>query len=77
VAHPREQHVCIKFCFELGKKVTENFQIVKSSFLEEAMRETQMFEWVAKFKIGVTYDDDNDDDDDDDDEECNAQNRRI
>jgi hypothetical protein len=40
------------------EKSYRNFQNVKSSFQEQAMGEAQFFEWVSKFKSGVTSDED-------------------
>jgi hypothetical protein len=35
-----EQHVCVKFCFKLGKKFVETFELLKQAYREEFMSHT-------------------------------------
>ena len=51
----REQRACIKFCFKLGKTVTE---MLKTAFREQAMGRSQTFQWFSRFKAGRTSTDD-------------------
>jgi len=38
-----EQRICIKFCFKIGKTVTEMYQLLQQSYGEDAMGCTQVF----------------------------------
>ena len=38
-----EQRICIKFCFKIGKTVTEMYQLLQQSYGEDAMCCTQVF----------------------------------
>jgi hypothetical protein len=42
----KEQHVCIKYCFKLGRNAMEIFRLLKLAFGEQAV--------VFKFRSGVT-----------------------
>jgi hypothetical protein len=46
----KEQHVCIKFCFKLGKNSVETFDMLEVCFREQKMGRTQLFAWFSKFK---------------------------
>jgi hypothetical protein len=46
----KEQRVCIKFCANLGKTVTETLAMIRRAFGEESMGRTQVFEWHARFR---------------------------
>jgi len=54
----REQGVCIKFCFKLGKTATEYYEMLKTAFGEQAMGRSQTFQWFSRFKAGRTSIDD-------------------
>ena len=55
----REQRACIKFCFRLGKTATECYQMLKTTFEEQAMCRSQTFQWFSWFKPGRnSFDDD-------------------
>jgi len=49
-----EQHVCVKFCFKLGKTATETWKMLQQAFGDECMSRTQCFEWYSNFKTGRT-----------------------
>jgi hypothetical protein len=55
----KKQQVCIKFCANIGKIVTETLAMIKQAFGEESMNYTQVFEWHAQFKTGWTSIEDN------------------
>jgi len=55
----REQGVCIKFCFKLGKTATECYEMLNTAFGEQAMGRSQTFQWYSRFKAGRTLIDDN------------------
>jgi len=40
-----EQHICIKFCFKIGKTATETYQLLQQAYGEDAMGHTQVFHW--------------------------------
>ena len=40
----REQRACIKFCFKLGKTDTECYEMLKTTFGEQAMGLSQTFQ---------------------------------
>jgi len=49
-----EQCICIKFCFKIGKTVTETYQLLQQAYGEDAMGRTQVFDWFRRFKEGRT-----------------------
>jgi len=49
-----EQHICIKFCFKIGKTTTEMYQLLQQAYCEDVMGRTQMFDWFRRFKEGRT-----------------------
>ena len=48
----KEQRVCIKFCCKLGKSVAQTHQMVKQAFGDDALGQTQTFNWFNQFKNG-------------------------
>ena len=54
----REQRACIKFCLKLGKTTTECYEMLKTTFGEQAMGCSQTFQWFSLFKAGRTSTDD-------------------
>ena len=54
-----EQRICIKFCFKLGKTVSETHGMFKEAFGDNAVGQTQTYEWFKRFKNGwMSVDDD-------------------
>jgi hypothetical protein len=51
MADLREQHVCIKFCFKLGKTAAEPHQNVNQAFGDNSLGQVQTFEWYNRFKM--------------------------
>jgi hypothetical protein len=49
----KEQDMCIKFCFILGKIATETYML-KLAFEGETISRTQTFKWFLKFRSGMT-----------------------
>jgi hypothetical protein len=45
-----EQTAAIKFCVKLNRKATEMFEMLKSSYGEECLSRTSVFEWHKCFK---------------------------
>jgi hypothetical protein len=48
----KEQRICVKFCFKLGKTASEINEMLKTVFGDNAMGRTQTFEWFSQFKRG-------------------------
>jgi hypothetical protein len=44
--------------FKLGEKATEGSKLLKIAYEGHKMVRTQVFEWLSKFKSGVTSDED-------------------
>ena len=53
-----KQQICVKFCVQIGKSVTETFEMLKIAIRDEAMGRTQTYEWWKRFKEGRTSVDD-------------------
>jgi hypothetical protein len=47
----KEQRICIKFCFKLGK-TTWKHTILKEAFGDNALGQTQTYEWFKRFQNG-------------------------
>jgi hypothetical protein len=58
MADLREQRVCIKFCFKLGKTTAETHQMLKQAFGDNSLGQTQTYDWYQRFKNGRTSTDD-------------------
>ena len=52
MADNKEQRMCIKFCFLLGKSAAETVLMLQEAFKEEAVSMTQVYEWYSHFKGG-------------------------
>jgi len=44
--------------FKLGENVTESSELLKIAYEGQKMERVQVFEWLSKFKSGVTSDED-------------------
>jgi len=47
-----EQWICIKFCCKLGKTAPETHKMLKEAFGDNALYQTQIYEWFKRFKSG-------------------------
>ena len=54
-----EQRANIKFCFKLGKKFAETYELLKKVYGDDSLSLTQVCTWFTRFKNG--RDDLNDD----------------
>jgi transposase len=54
MADLKEQRICVKFCFILGKTASETHEMLKTAFGDNAMGRTQSFEWFSRFNRGKT-----------------------
>jgi hypothetical protein len=52
MADLKEQRICVKFCFRLGKTASEKHEMLKTAFGDNSMRRTQTFERLSRFKRG-------------------------
>ena len=52
MADLKEQRVCIKVCFLLGKTAAETVTMLREAFKEEALSQARVYEWVSWFKRG-------------------------
>jgi len=50
MADLKEQCVCIKFCFLLGKTAAETVTVLQEAFKEEALSQVRVCEWFSRFK---------------------------
>jgi hypothetical protein len=48
----KEQRICIKFCFKLGKTFSETHRMLKEAFGDNALGQAQSCEWFKRFKNG-------------------------
>jgi len=46
-ADAKEQRICFKFCFKLGKTASETQEMLKETFGDNALDQTQNYEWCA------------------------------
>jgi len=44
MADNKEQRVCVKFCFLLGKSATETVLMLQETFKEDVLSKTQVYE---------------------------------
>ena len=49
-----KQHICIMFCFKIGKTAMEMYQLLQQACGEDAMGRTQVFDRFRRFKGGRT-----------------------
>ena len=54
-----EQKANIKFCFKLGKKFAETYELLKKVYEDDCMSRTQVYTWFTRLEKGC--DDLNDD----------------
>ena len=47
-----EKRYAIKFCFKLGKKATETYEMLQTAFRPSCMNRASVFEWHKRFKEG-------------------------
>ena len=47
-----EERYAIKFCFKLGKKDTETYEMLQTAFRPSCMNRASVFEWHKRFKEG-------------------------
>jgi len=52
MADLKEQHVCIEFCFLLGKTAAETATMLREAFKEEALSQARVYKWFSWFKCG-------------------------
>jgi hypothetical protein len=50
MADHKEQRVCVKFCFMLGKTAAETVGMLRQAFNDDALGKSQVYEWFSRFK---------------------------
>ena len=45
-----EEQYAIKFCFKLGKKATETYEMLQTAFRPSCMNQASVFKWYKWFK---------------------------
>jgi hypothetical protein len=48
----KEQRVCTKFCFKLGKSAAKTHQMNKQAFGDDTFGQAQTYDWFNRFKNG-------------------------
>jgi hypothetical protein len=52
MAHLKEQYICIKFCFKLGKTASEIYKMLKIAFADNAMGEHRLLNAFLNSNMG-------------------------
>jgi len=52
MADLKEQRVCIRFCFLLGKIAVEIVTMLRETFKEETLSQARVYEWFSRFRRG-------------------------
>jgi len=52
MADNKEQRVCVRFCFLLGKSAAETVLMLQEAFKEEAYSKSQVYERCSRFRRG-------------------------
>ena len=52
MADDKEQKVCMKFCFLLGKSAAETVLMLREACKEEALSKTEVYERYSRFRRG-------------------------
>jgi hypothetical protein len=47
-----QHHVCIDFCFRLGKTGAETYKMLQAAFGESCLSWSKTFQWYSRFKSG-------------------------
>jgi len=48
MTYVKKQRICIKFCFKLGKTASETHRMLKEAFGDNAVDQTQTYEWFMR-----------------------------
>jgi hypothetical protein len=59
MVHVKEQCVCIKLCLKLGKSAAKTHQMLEQLSGDDALGQTQTYNWFNQFKNGPMSVDDN------------------
>jgi hypothetical protein len=52
MADVKEQRICIKFFFRVGKTAAETHRMLKEAFGKQDLSQARTFEWFNRFKDG-------------------------
>jgi hypothetical protein len=50
----KEQRICVKFCFRVGKTAGETHRMLREANSDNALSQTTTVEWFRRFKNGQT-----------------------
>jgi len=50
-----QQHVCINFCFRLGKSGAETYELLQAAFGQSCLSRSKTIEWYCHFKSGTWH----------------------
>ena len=48
----KEQRICLKFCFKLGKTDSETHRMLIEAFGDNTVGQTETYDWFKRFKNG-------------------------
>jgi hypothetical protein len=54
----KEQRICVKLCFKVGKTAPETHNMVHEAYSDDASSQTTTYKWFKHFKNGTTSTDD-------------------
>jgi hypothetical protein len=54
----KEQRICVKFCFRVGKTAAETHNMLLEAYSDDASSQTMTCKWFKRFKNGRTSIDD-------------------
>jgi hypothetical protein len=46
----KEQRMCVKFCFKVGKPAAETHNMLREAYGNDALSEMTTYEWFKRFK---------------------------
>jgi hypothetical protein len=55
----KEQRICVKFCFKVGKTAAETHSMLHEAYDNDVLSQTMTYEWFRHFKNWRTSVDDN------------------
>ena len=50
----KEEQVCIKFCFKLGRNTAKTHKILQQAFGDDVLGHTQSYDWFNKHQLKMT-----------------------
>jgi len=50
----KEEQVCIKFCFKLGRNAAKTHKILQQAFDDDVLGHTQSYDWFNEHQLTMT-----------------------